>query len=306
MEKVDGMLAALGYEPLGGVTNLVYLHRAKGEVLKLSPALDADAAREKTEDFLRCMQVSEEYAPRGLMPRVYEAGADFMGTGLPYLREEYIPGQSLTRAFLADRAYWQGRLPAALEETYAAIQAGPAEDVAATWREKLDGMVCPDNHRHYYSAIRRSGELLAERYPTGCRIHGDLQFGNLLCRQDRPGSLLLIDWEMSEVMPLGYEFAMLYTFMMGPSGQIEPELDADYDRISPLKDAWRPVAAMMRDRLGICPEEFTHSVLFRMGNAWLWQLDRAVAAGDRERIADRERALTQLLGGGFFAALPYE
>lgn len=66
------------------------------------------------------------------------------------------------------------------------------------------------------------------QYPLGCRIHGDLQFGNIRVLKNNPGTMMLIDWEMSEIMPFGYEFAMLYTFLVDPNGQVEPTLRAAY------------------------------------------------------------------------------
>jgi hypothetical protein len=50
-----------------------------------------------------------------------------------------------------------------------------------------------------------------------------IHFGNMLAvqRADGEQSLMLIDWEVSEVMPLGYEFVMLYTFLFDPTAQVQ-------------------------------------------------------------------------------------
>lgn len=54
-------------------------------------------------------------------------------------------------------------------------------------------------------------------------------------REDGSRGLVLIDWEMSEVMPLDYEFAMLYIFLLDPVPQVEDELKPAYARLRPLR-----------------------------------------------------------------------
>ncbi len=70
-----------------------------------------------------------------------------------------------------------------------------------------------------------------------------MQFGNLIATgQGTQARLWLIDWEMSEVMPLGYELAMLYSFLVGPEAQVEERYREEYGRIAPLGDFWAALA----------------------------------------------------------------
>ncbi len=56
--------------------------------------------------------------------------------------------------------------------------------------------------------------------------------------------------------------------------------------------------------LGVMEDELEHSVVFRMGNGWLYQLDRAIREGDGARAGELGRDLRLLVGRGYFAALP--
>jgi hypothetical protein len=77
------------------------------------------------------------------MPEVFDTGSDFAGTGYPYLREQYIPGQSLSDGYLENPELWTRVLPHELSRIYRAVIAAGAQDVRATWEEKIGGIPRP-------------------------------------------------------------------------------------------------------------------------------------------------------------------
>ena len=62
---------------------------------------------------------------------------------------------------------------------------------------------------------------------------------------------------------------------------------------------------MLLEDLRISEDELKYSVLFRMGNGWLYQLDRALQRGDTERAIELERDLRGLTSGRCFDIIPY-
>jgi hypothetical protein len=90
-----------GHEPLvgGGGTNHVFVHRGRGELLRLAVTDDPNVRDWKTQDFARCREASRRFAPRGLMPEVRDAGENWAGTGCPFLIERFVPGQNLGEAY---------------------------------------------------------------------------------------------------------------------------------------------------------------------------------------------------------------
>jgi hypothetical protein len=269
-------------------------------------ATDARSSRQKRADFQRVRHVSSEYAAQELMPEVLEVGDDFQGTRCPYIRERYVPGLNLAAAYLTAPEFWDRRVAQELIRIYRAIAGMGTYDVTDSWREKLAGVATVAGYEEVRDAIVRAGHFLLEQHPRGHRIHGDLQFGNIVARRDGDAAhLTLIDWEMSEVMPLGYEFAMLYTFLLDPAPQLEEPLRPNYRAATPLRRFWSAVAPALHTELGIGEAELKQLVLFRMGNAWLHRLDRALRDGD-ERTARRfEQKIDDLISGVCFTALPY-
>ena len=301
---LDRQLAQAGYDYFGGLTNRVYRSRQGQEILKLGLVTKPDAVSGKLAAFRQCREISRAYAPAGLMPDVLAVGEDFLGTGYPYLREVYISGINLGAAYLENRTFWLDRLPEELVRIYRSIQATAGVDVRDTWQDKLAGMRCPPGCEEWYAQVRRAGQVIMQQCPVGWRIHGDLQFGNLLARKDQPGTVMLIDWEVSEVMPLAYEFAMLYTFLADPDGQVDPPLRDAYRRQAPLREMWQCVATSLTTQLGLEPAEMENAILFRMGNAWLYQLAQAHEAGDTARAEAFKAQLRALLDGDYFAQMP--
>lgn len=306
-EQVDAHARSLGYHHIGGMTtNRVYLHPERCEVLKVALTTDVVALEYARASLRRALDISAVYADQDLMPRVFEVGDDYQGTGYPWLREQYIAGDNLGGAYLADPAFWTVQAPSELVRIVKRMAATHAEDVTATWRDKLAGMTCPPGYEDIYTQVHAAGTYLAQRYTTGHIIHGDLQFGNILAqRRGQAARCYLIDWEVSEVMPLGYEFAMLYTFLLGPEDQVEPQYQQQYAERKPLRTFWAALAPRLVTDLGISEDEFKHSVSFRMGNGWLYQLDQALERGDGLRARQLAADLRSLLSGQCFDILPY-
>lgn len=303
ISRLDRTLEELEYSYLGGPTNRVYYNQRKQEVLKLGLVVEPTEVQEKLAAFQQCQEISRSYALAGLMPFVFEVGNNFQETGYPFLREQYIPGVNLNVAYLKNSAYWLDRLPEELARIYRGIQATSRIDVTATWQDKLDGMLCPSGCEDWYARVQQVGHILMSRCPVGWRIHGDLQFGNLIAREDKPGTVALIDWEVSEVMPLGYEFAMFYTFLVDPEGLVDLPLRAAYVQQTPLRAMWAGLAPLLRAELDIDPEQMRDSVLFRMGNGWLYQLAQCQ---NQERATELKQQLDRLLNGVYFAQVPIE
>ncbi len=303
--RIDTIAASLGYRHIGGMSaNRVYLADERGEVLKVAAA-DPVTLEYAWADFRKCLDLSAAYAGKGLMPEVLEVGDDFRGTGYPWLRERYVRGRNLGAEYVAYPDFWTAHAPREIVRLLRLMTEAHSEDVGATWREKIGGMECPPGFGDICSEVARAGEHLADRYTTGHRIHGDLQFGNMVARrEDGGGRLYLIDWEVSEVMPLGYELAMLYTFLVGPEAQVEERYREAYERMAPLRAFWGVLAPLLPAELGVTADELEHSVVFRMGNGWLYQLARAIRDGDGARARELERDLRLLVERGYFEALP--
>jgi hypothetical protein len=301
------LLERLGYHRLGGMHRAVYRHAKRAEVLKLALTRDPAEIQDARTSFRRALEISAEYAPLGLMPEVLEVGDDFRGTGYPWLRERYVPGDNLARMYLADPALWIGLLPRELARIYRIIKAGPVLDVQATWDDKLRDLSHPEGCEEEHAAVRRAGKYLRDHHVQGYQIHGDLHFGNMLAVQRANGerSLMLIDWEVSEVMPLGYEFAMLYTFLFDPTGQVQSDLVPAYRRRTPLRAMWEAIGPVLRQDLGVTFDEFVSALAFRMGNARLQQIERALARGDSVMAKNYYRDLRAYTRGELLTALPY-
>jgi hypothetical protein len=306
-ERVDEMAGSLGYRHIGGMrTNRVYLADERGEILKVAMATDPATLEYATADFRKCLDLSAVYAGKGLMPEVLAVGDDFRGTGYPWLRERYVRGRNLGAEYIADPDFWTAHAPREIARLCGVMAETRSEDVSATWRDKIEGMTCPPGFEDICAEVARAGEHLARRYTTGHPIHGDLQFGNMIARrEDGVGRLYLIDWEVSEVMPLGYELAMLYTFLLGPEAQVEERYRQDYNQVKPLRGFWAGLAPLLLTELGIAEDELKSSVVFRMGNGWLYQLDRAIRGGDETRARELERDLRSLVSYECFDVLPY-
>ncbi len=304
---IDALAYRLGYQSIGGMsTNRVYRYRERQEVLKIAVADDPITLEYARAQFQRCLAASRIYASYGLMPEVFAIGDNFHATGLPWLREQYIATDNLGAAYLGDPLFWTLHAPQEIVRIAMVMTMMHREDITATWHEKLAGMTCPPGSEDIYGAVVRAGEHLAERYATGHIIHGDLQFGNILVHREGEASRLwLIDWEVSEVMPLGYEFAMLYTFLLGPEAQVEEQFQRRYGELKPLRAFWAALAPLLFAELGISEDELKDSVVFRMGNGWLYQLAQATQRGDASRAAELERALRNLVSGRCFDILPY-
>lgn len=306
-KRLDVLTQSLGYQHLGGMSkNRVYLHQDREEVLKVTVDTDPVTVEYTRAQFRRCLDISSVYAHQQVMPEVLAVGDDFHDTGYPWLRERYIAGINLGAAYLEDPTFWIGHAPQEIVRTVKMFTTTHTENITTTWHEKMAGMVCPVGYEDLHATIVRSGKYLAERFTTGHIIHGDLQFGNILVRRtEHRCQLWLIDWEVSEVMPLGYEFAMLYTFLLGPEAQVEEQYQQRYGQLKPLGEFWAALSPLLRTELGVGEDELKHSVVFRMGNGWLYQLDRALQRGDASRAAELERDLRELVNGECFDRLPY-
>lgn len=307
IHQVPAFLQDRGYRYFGGISNEVYLSETRGEVLKLAVSAETAELDERRAAFDLCHEISRLYVAPGLMPEVYETGSNFAGTGYPYLRERYVPGQNLTRAYLENPSLGTEVLPGELLRIYQAVIAGGAHDVRASWEEKIDGIPRPPATDEIYQRVRAAGERLTHSSPVGYRIHGDLQFGNILAvpPPTAPPAIMLIDWEVSEIMPLGYEFAMLYTFLLDPIAQVGHDLQPEYRRIAPLRPVWGAIAPVLEGNLGVGRNEFEDSVIFRMGTGWLFHLERAIHAGNRNAAEKRYRDLVALTTGQYFSLMPY-
>lgn len=306
-ERVDAMAESLGYGRIGGMqTNRVYLADERGEILKVAVSTDPATLGYASADFRKCLELNALYVGKELMPEVLEVGDDFHRTGYPWLRERYVRGRNLAAEYIADPEYWTAHAPGEIVRLCRAMAETRSEDVSATWWDKIEGMTCPPGFEGVCGEVARAGEHLALRYTTGYPIHGDLQFGNIIARrEDGVGRLSLIDWEVSEVMPLGYELAMLYTFLLGPEAQVEERYRQEYNRIKPLRGFWAGLAPLLLTELGVTEDEFRSSVVFRMGNGWLYRLDRAIRGGDQARARELERDLRSLVSYECFDVLPY-
>lgn len=307
---LDTALRRCGYEQLGGVANRVFLHRGRGEVLKLAVSEDPVPFRYRIAGFRACREVSARYAPEGLLPEVLAAGEDFAGTGYPYLRERYVPGRNLAAAYLDDPAWWDARLPAEIVRLYTVMLDSPTRDAAGFWDEKLakiEALRASPHHPRFADLLARHRDAtlaMRERHPTGHRLHGDLQFGNLLAPDaGPPGRVMLLDWELTTVLPPVFEFAHFYAFLHDPVPQLEEGLQRGYRRLGPLRRLWVRLAPRLHSAFGIGGEEFRDAVLIHSGGGIFW-LDRALRAGRDAEAAYWERSVRRVVAGEIFAALP--
>jgi hypothetical protein len=304
---LDRIAARRGYAPIGGMaTNRAYRHATRPEVLKVALAAQGDARDEALGSFRQCAVASARYAASEIMPAALEIGSNWAGTGLPYLREQLVDGPNLAAAYLDDPAFWERELPREIVRIYGIIAEQPAVDVTETWTEKLAGVADPPGYEALAATVRAAGEWLRERAPRGWPIHGDLQWGNMVARRrpDGTGQITLIDWEMAEVMPLGYEFAMLYEFLHDPGPQVPAALRPAYAARRPLHAVWHALAPQLWGELALSPTELLQSVRFRMRVGQLERLDRAVRAGDAEGAERIAQALADELASAYFARLP--
>jgi len=305
--ELNALLLRMGDQRIGGMHRAVYRHAKLEEVLKLALTRDPTLVQDARTAFRRALEVSAAYAPVGLMPEVLEFGDDFYGTGYPWLRERYVHGDSLARKYLLDPAGCIELLPEELARIYGIIKAGPVSDVRAMWDDKLQDLAHPDGCEKERAAVRRAGEYLREHHAEGHGIHSDVQFGNMLAVERAGGAenLMLIDWEVSEVMPLSYEFAMLYAFLFDPTAQVPGALVPAYRRQRSLRAVWDAIAPVLWRDLGITVEEFVSAFIFRMGNARLLQIESALARGDSTLAEDCYRDLRAYTSGELLTALPY-
>jgi aminoglycoside phosphotransferase (APT) family kinase protein len=310
MDAVDAIVRQSGYRHLGGVSNRVYVDRANAEVLKLAVRKNAEECGEALQSFRACLAASCVYAPEGLMPEVLDVGSDFGGTGYPFLRERYVAGKNLAEEYLLRAEFWEERLPAALMEIYQRVLAGPSRNIIhswdqnLTWHDELNSSEYFSRYAELHAAVKERGLLLRETAGEGFLIHGDLQFGNILALDgDRDGEVMLIDWQESGFWPLAFDFAMLYTFLMGPAEQVEDHLRPLYRSRPPLLGFWQALAPRLRSELGI-GEELREFVIFRLGRGWLYKLDQALRSGKSEEAERWGRAVAELLEGRIFDMWP--
>ena len=114
-KNVDALAQSLGYQHFGGMTrNRVYLHKDRGEVLKVAVNPDPVTIEYTRAQFHRCLDISRIYAPQKVMPEVLAVGDDFHSTGYPWLRERYISGKNLGAAYLEDPSFWTSHAPPAI------------------------------------------------------------------------------------------------------------------------------------------------------------------------------------------------
>jgi hypothetical protein len=104
-------------------------------------------------------------------------------------------------------------------------------------------------------------------------------------------------------MPLGDEFAMLYAFLVDPDGQVDPPLRATYRQHAPLREMWRSILVCLTNQLGLEPEKIENMILFRMGNAWLYRLAKALESKNVQRAEELKQQLEGLLSRSYFACL---
>jgi Phosphotransferase enzyme family len=300
----------LGFERLGGISTQVYWSRERAEILKLAVCRNTDEREALLQSFRRCLATSRVYASEGLMPEVLEVGDDFAGTRCPYLRERYVAGKNLAEAYLIQPEYWDVRLPEELIRIYRRFRAGTSMRITASWDQNLhwhDELQSSAQFPRYaalHAGIREVGLTLRETARVGYLIHGDLQFGNILALEgERSGEVMLIDWQESDFWPIAFDFAMLYTFLQGPAEQVEEPLQPIYRGRPPLRRLWQTLASRLHAELGM-GEELREFVIFRMGRGWLYKLDQALRAGDRNEANRWERAVVELIEGRTFREWP--
>ncbi len=304
--ELDGALRQLGYEHIGGISNRVFLHRQRGEVLKLAVGVDSISLPYKLAGFQACLEAGAMYAPEGIMPEVLEAGADFAGTGYPFLRERYVPGRNLNEEYIQRPQFWDLRLPEELVRIYGKMLDGPTRDVSRFWDERLESLDELRESPHFarfapvHAACREAALFLKGRCTIGYRLHGDLQFGNLIARGD--DGVMLIDWELTSYLPLVFEFAHFYVFLHDPVPQVEDHLKSAYAHFQPLRRLWEVLAPRLSSEFGIGGQEFEQAVLVHATGHIGW-LDRALRLGRAEDADYWEWRLRRLVDGEVFRNL---
>lgn len=302
-----------GYAPLaGGMTNQLFVHHGRGEVLRLAVTDDPNVRGWKTQDFANCRVASLRFALRGLMPEVFDAGENFAETGCPYLVERFIPGQNLSEAYANAPDFWDERLPGEIVRVYRELleAGGPPQDAAGFWQDKLawlDELLASPHFARFadlHAACRSAVLSLAERALPFHHLHGDLQLANLLVVEGTvPPRILLIDWELTQRLPLAFEFAHFYANLHDPVPQMPPPLQPFYERVRPLKWLWENLAPRLAAEFGVDGETFRQTVLVH-SSGWLRWLDRALRSGSDDEAAYWERKLRALVNGETFRLLP--
>lgn len=310
-DPLADLLDRRGYVPLGGLSNRVFLHRERGEVLKLAVSEAPIPFPYRIAGFRACREASDLYASKGLMPEVLEVGEDFAGAGYPYLRERFIPGRVLTAAYLDNPSLWERRFPDEIVRIYRALLDSPPRDLATFWDERIEALDELRRSPHFsrfgdfHAACRDAVLSLRERCATGYRLHGDLQFGNLIAAGDggSDARVMLLDWELTAVLPLALEFAYFYAFLHDPVPQVEDHLKQEYARIRPLRRLWAVLAPCLRSEFGLRGDDLRDAILVhRTGR--LFSLDRALRAGRDDDATYWERQLRQVVNGENFRLLP--
>ncbi len=303
---------AHGYAPLpGGGTNQTFVHHARGEVLRLAVTDDPEVRAWKTQDFARCRAASAHFAPLGLMPEVRDAGGDWAGTGCPYLIEQFVPGQNLSEAYANAPDFWDEHLPDEIVRVYRELleAGGPPQNAAGFWQDKLDGLDELRDSPHFarfadlYAACRAAVSSLAKRDPPFYHLHGDLQIANLLVTDARAGRVLLIDWELTQRLPLAFEFAHFYQNLNDPVPQTPEPLKPFYERVRPLKQLWENLTPLLAAEFGVGGETFRQALLVH-GGGWLRWLDRALQSGNANEAVSWERKLRAPVNGETFRLPP--
>ena len=312
MNDIARVVRERGYEPLaGGMTNHLFVHRRRGEVLRLAVTSDPEVRGWKTQDFARCRAASPLFASCGLMPEVLDAGDDWGGTGCPYLVERFVSGRNLSEAYADAPDFWDERLPGEIVRIYQGLlEAGsPLEEAAGFWQDKLAWLDELNDSPHFtrfadLHAVCRAAVLsLAERELPCPHLHGDLQLANLLVVDARAGRLLLIDWELTQRLPLAFEFAHFYQNLYDPVPQTVDALRPYYERARPLKRLWENLAPRLAAEFGVGGETFRRAVIIHR-SGWLRPLDGALRAGDDEQAVHWERKLRAVVDGATFDVLP--
>lgn len=303
-------LAIAGYETLPSLSGDLFCHRGRAEVLRVATQGDAEDLKDAFAQFLRTGEFSRTRAGRRLVPEILEVGESLEGSGFPFLRERYVSGENMGRAYARDPTLWDARLADGLAGVYAALADEPAQDVGEAWERHLGwhahlaASPAFDRFEHLYTAVREVGLWLRDHLPAGRPIHGDMHFGNILARDEPEGTIALIDWD-PQVMPLAYEAATLYTFMVDPRGEVERDLRSTYGELRPLRSLWERLAPRFGE-LGVTADHLRACVVFRMGRARVYFLDLALRQGADNEAAQWSAELSSMLSGTFFDDLPLD
>jgi hypothetical protein len=306
-DRLDTLLSTQGYVYIGGVSQRAYLHAANEEILKVAVVHDDAEYRERLTAFGESQEAGQLYAHKGLMPEVLEVGGELEGMPYPYLRERYISGTSLSAAFLESPRFWVSHLPRELGRIYGAIRSRDAVDVRGAFESELRHLTRPAGYDTIHRHVQEAGEYLFGHHTRGYRIHGDLRFDAILATDEpeRPGHVMLMNWENSRMMTLGYEFASLYVFLVDPMLSIETDTRMQYEEMPDLRDLWLALSPILRLDLEIEDDEFWASVLFRMGSAWLRELAGAMRRKEEIEVAQWEERLLRLVSKEYLQSFPY-